>query len=98
MMDAALSYLFRRQETEEQFSFEIIIVSDGSTDHTVDVALEYGSKHGSDNVRVMALQPNQGKGGAVQQVRPDIVSYANGLISAIATGHAPCTRQIPVDG
>lgn len=48
--------------------WEIVIVSDGSTDKTIETALAFardlGSK-ASGNIRVVSLQKNRGKGGAV---------------------------------
>ncbi|KAK9872090.1 hypothetical protein WA026_016135 [Henosepilachna vigintioctopunctata] len=46
--------------------YEIIVVSDGSTDKTVDVANDFSKKFGSNKVRVLALEANRGKGGAVR--------------------------------
>jgi len=45
-------------------SFEIIVVDDGSLDHTVDVVQEFGKHH--DGVRLLSYAPNQGKGYAVR--------------------------------
>lgn len=46
--------------------YEILIVNDGSTDGTVDVALAFSRRHGlHDILRICTLQENRGKGGAV---------------------------------
>ncbi|GAB1318869.1 dolichyl-phosphate beta-glucosyltransferase [Madurella fahalii] len=46
--------------------YEILIINDGSRDCTVDVALEFSRKHGlHDVLRVVTLEKNRGKGGAV---------------------------------
>ena len=47
--------------------WEVLIVSDGSTDRTVEIALNYARKLGQDahRIRVISLQRNRGKGGAV---------------------------------
>ncbi|XP_065669959.1 dolichyl-phosphate beta-glucosyltransferase isoform X2 [Hydra vulgaris] len=66
MLDAALEYLSKRQNTDSLFSFEIIIVDDGSKDNTTQVALQYVNKYGSEKIRVLTLKKNRGKGGAVR--------------------------------
>lgn len=48
--------------------WEILIVSDGSTDQTTETTLSFARDLGPDlspNIRVIALQKNRGKGGAV---------------------------------
>lgn len=67
MMDATLAYLRKRRQADSTFSYECIIVDDGSRDNTYEVAMQYTASEGSDVVRVMKLKQNQGKGGAVQQ-------------------------------
>lgn len=66
MLNEALNYLLER-EKDAKFTFEIIIVDDGSRDATAKVAMEYVNKYSSDVVRLLKLETNQGKGGAVQQ-------------------------------
>lgn len=64
MLDECLEYLERLKKSGH--SYEVIVVSDGSTDRTVEVAERYASKY--DTVRVLALVKNRGKGGAVRLV------------------------------
>lgn len=64
MLDECLEYL--EKHTKSGFTYEIIIVSDGSTDKTVDVAQHYASKYNT--LRVLELVKNRGKGGAVRLV------------------------------
>ncbi|KFB47700.1 AGAP008315-PA-like protein [Anopheles sinensis] len=66
MLDECLEYLDERSRKEKDFTYEVIVVSDGSRDRTVDVALEYVKRHGTEKVRVLALVQNRGKGGAVR--------------------------------
>ncbi|GIY63068.1 dolichyl-phosphate beta-glucosyltransferase [Caerostris extrusa] len=66
MLDECLEYLENRSAKESKFSYEVIIVDDGSSDNTTKVALEYVSKFGSEKVRVLTLAKNRGKGGAVR--------------------------------
>lgn len=61
MLDSCLQWL----TTVHQSLFEVIVVSDGSTDKTCDVVMEYVNKYGSDRVRLLKLIENRGKGGAV---------------------------------
>ncbi|KAJ1077154.1 hypothetical protein K5549_005324 [Capra hircus] len=48
------------------FTYEVIIVDDGSKDQTSKVAFKYCQKYGSDKVRVITLVKNRGKGGAIR--------------------------------
>lgn len=64
MLDECLEYLNRR--SKNGCTYEIIIVSDGSTDDTVKIAHKYALKH--ENIRVLELVKNRGKGGAVRLV------------------------------
>ncbi|XP_024424057.3 dolichyl-phosphate beta-glucosyltransferase [Desmodus rotundus] len=66
MMDEALGYLEERQEQDPTFTYEVIVVDDGSKDRTSKVAFEYCRRYGSDKVRVITLVKNRGKGGAVK--------------------------------
>ena len=67
MMESTLSYLRQRRSATPSFTYELIIVDDGSRDATYTGALHYTQQEGTDSVRVMKLPHNQGKGGAVQQ-------------------------------
>ncbi|KFP08018.1 Dolichyl-phosphate beta-glucosyltransferase, partial [Calypte anna] len=66
MMDEALDYLEKRQKRDPSFTYEVIVVDDGSKDQTTKVAMKYCKKYGSDKVRVLSLVKNRGKGGAVR--------------------------------
>jgi glycosyltransferase involved in cell wall biosynthesis len=67
MLDEALAYLLERERTDKAFSFEILVVSDGSRDQTARVVRQYSERHGSDRVRMLDLVKNVGKGGAVRR-------------------------------
>jgi len=64
MMKETLDYLKARKAANPSFTYEIIVVDDGSCDGTTDVALEFAV--GEDTVKVLQLQKNRGKGGAVR--------------------------------
>ena len=64
MLDECLEYLERRKQSG--FTYEVIVVSDGSTDRTVEIAHKYAKQFGT--IRVLALVKNRGKGGAVRLV------------------------------
>lgn len=67
MMDDMLSYLKERQRDNFAFTWEIIIVDDGSRDQTCRVAQAYVEQEGVDRVRLLKLHHNHGKGGAVRK-------------------------------
>ncbi|XP_071951572.1 dolichyl-phosphate beta-glucosyltransferase-like [Antedon mediterranea] len=66
MLDEALEYLESRQKENSSFTYEIVVVDDGSKDKTSEVALEYCKKWSISKVRVLTLAQNRGKGGAVR--------------------------------
>lgn len=74
MLDEAIEFLERRSSTSE-FHYEIIVVSDGSTDSTVKFAQGYSKKLSCDKVRVLDLDPNRGKGGAVRLVSFQVTQH-----------------------
>ncbi|KAM0282664.1 hypothetical protein ACHAQH_002861 [Verticillium albo-atrum] len=62
--------------------YEILIVDDGSSDATIDVALAFSHKHAlHDTLRVVRLAANRGKGGAVthgmRHARGEYVLFAD---------------------
>ncbi|CAN0503064.1 unnamed protein product, partial [Scytosiphon promiscuus] len=50
------------------FTYEVIVVDDGSTDGTVAEVERWVTELGTDVVRLLTLQENQGKGAAVAKV------------------------------
>ncbi|GMS80827.1 hypothetical protein PENTCL1PPCAC_3002, partial [Pristionchus entomophagus] len=65
MLDETLRYLFLRNHQNPDFTFEVIIVDDGSTDDTANTAAVYGRRF-EGLVHVLKLDENRGKGGAVR--------------------------------
>lgn len=66
MMDEALEYLEERKKKLKSFTYEVIVVNDGSKDKTTQTAQSYCNKYGSDKIRVLTLAKNRGKGGAIR--------------------------------
>ncbi|KAJ2781463.1 dolichyl-phosphate beta-glucosyltransferase [Coemansia interrupta] len=60
-------YVNRRREAESGFSYELIIMDDGSRDKTSDVAMEFARMHGIRELKAVKHVINRGKGGAVTQ-------------------------------
>lgn len=81
MLDECLLFLDQRQSVNADFTYEIIIVNDGSKDKTSEVAAEYTKSRGSDKVRVLNLTKNRGKGGAVRlgtlSARGSVILFAD---------------------
>ncbi|XP_037126624.1 dolichyl-phosphate beta-glucosyltransferase [Syngnathus acus] len=66
MLDEAMDYLENRLKRQASFTYEVIVVDDGSKDKTTQVALQYTKKYSAAKVRVLTLVKNRGKGGAVR--------------------------------
>ncbi|TYZ69431.1 hypothetical protein PybrP1_001764 [[Pythium] brassicae (nom. inval.)] len=62
-----VAYLDERRAQDPSFSYEIIVVDDCSEDRTVDVVLEQVAVHSAERIRLLRLQKNHGKGGAVRK-------------------------------
>ncbi|EGF79205.1 hypothetical protein BATDEDRAFT_4560, partial [Batrachochytrium dendrobatidis JAM81] len=91
MIQEAVQVLDSRQDADH-FSYEIIIVDDGSKDKTTEIALGLSKTHAEKyaknpqrnatrEIRVMTLERNRGKGGAVTQgilgCRGDFILFAD---------------------
>lgn len=69
-------YLRRRRDQKgPSFTYEVIIVDDGSRDATVRVAFDYVRAQGIDSMRVLQLPRNYGK------VRPGAPAGLSGLVA-----------------
>ncbi|KAK8813332.1 hypothetical protein WA158_002924 [Blastocystis sp. Blastoise] len=70
MLDATIHFLKEREEREKSnshvFTWEIIIVDDGSRDNTKEIGYEYSKEYGVEHVRVLVEDHNRGKGAAVK--------------------------------
>lgn len=78
MLSSALAYLERRRSMKNGgkgpgFTYEVIVVDDGSRDRTAELAQQAAIEHAANcpapsEIRVLRFERNRGKGGAVTQV------------------------------
>lgn len=66
-LDETINYLQHRGEKDKSFTYEVIIVDDGSVDGTKRVAFDFVKKYKVENVRVLLLGRNYGKGEAIRK-------------------------------
>ncbi|XP_057789058.1 uncharacterized protein LOC131005950 [Salvia miltiorrhiza] len=66
-LDETLNYLEDRAAKDKSFSYEVIIVDDGSADGTKRVAFDFVKRYTVENVRVVLLGRNHGKGEAIRK-------------------------------
>ncbi|KAI9010978.1 nucleotide-diphospho-sugar transferase [Phycomyces nitens] len=67
MLKETTEYLESKKRENSENTYEIIIVDDGSRDNTVQVALKFAKESNPENIRILVLEKNRGKGGAVTQ-------------------------------
>ncbi|KAK4406137.1 Dolichyl-phosphate beta-glucosyltransferase [Sesamum angolense] len=66
-LDETLNYLQERAARDKSFSYEVVIVDDGSADGTKRVAFDFVKRYTVENVRVVLLGRNHGKGEAIRK-------------------------------
>ncbi|PSS34537.1 Dolichyl-phosphate beta-glucosyltransferase [Actinidia chinensis var. chinensis] len=66
-LDETINYLQQRAAKDKSFSYEVVIVDDGSADGTKRVAFDFVKKYTVENVRVILLGRNHGKGEAIRK-------------------------------
>lgn len=66
-LDETLNYLQQRAAKDKSFTYEVLIVDDGSADGTTRVAFDYVKRYLVENVRVILLGRNHGKGEAIRK-------------------------------
>ncbi|KYQ92882.1 glycosyltransferase [Tieghemostelium lacteum] len=84
MLDDTLKILNEKTKKNPNFTFELVIVDDGSRDKTSSLVLQYAEREGVDKVRLLKLLKNRGKGGAVK--RGMLVSRGKYCLMADADG------------
>lgn len=90
MLDECIAYLMQRESEHpflyafefisSDFTWEIIIVDDGSRDRTKEIGWEYAKRYNNPNIRVLVEYHNRGKGGAIRMVSPPFL--VNARVSA----------------
>ncbi|KAG6620546.1 hypothetical protein I3842_Q060700 [Carya illinoinensis] len=66
-LEETMNYLQQRAAKDESFSYEVVIIDDGSVDGTKRVALDFVRKYTIDKVRLILLGRNHGKGEAIRK-------------------------------
>ncbi|KAJ1887086.1 dolichyl-phosphate beta-glucosyltransferase, partial [Kickxella alabastrina] len=67
LLNDVRNYVAKRREKSSGFSYELIIMDDGSKDKTLDMAMEFARTHGIKELKAVKHVINRGKGGAVTQ-------------------------------
>lgn len=67
MLIETLTALQERNANDPTFTYEVIVVDDGSSDATCATVLDFVKGYSAENVRLLKMPYNVGKGGAVQQ-------------------------------
>lgn len=65
-IDEAIEFLTVKRKRDRNFTYELIVVDDGSTDDTYQRALKFTQRLGIDTFRVLRFAANRGKGAAVR--------------------------------
>ena len=68
MLTETFTYLNQRSLNNPSFTYEVIVVDDGSADATTQTATQWAVKHSIHQMKLLTLEHNRGKGGAVTQV------------------------------
>lgn len=66
MLNECIEFLEERRKNMPDYMYEILVVDDGSSDQTSSVAQRFCKNLGHGKLRVLTLQKNRGKGGAVR--------------------------------
>lgn len=81
MLKECLAYLNQRATESKEFTFEVIVVDDGSRDRTAEIAYSFSEKLTQGELHVLKLPKNVGKGGAIRfgvlSARGEIILFAD---------------------
>ncbi|CAI5716051.1 unnamed protein product [Peronospora destructor] len=66
-IEDTVAFLDEKKQKDLLFTYEIIVVDDSSVDKTGDVVLAQVQKYSVDRIRLLKLQKNHGKGGAIRK-------------------------------
>lgn len=83
-IDEMIQFLTERERKDAKRTWEIVIVDDGSPDGTSKAALRYVAQEGTTKIRLLKLEKNRGKGGAVK--RGVMVARGRKILMADADG------------
>ena len=80
-IEEAIDFLNLKRKRQPNFSYEIIVVDDGSTDETYQHGMKYVQRLGIDTCRVLRFAANRGKGAAVRAgvlaARGELILFAD---------------------
>uniref|UniRef100_A0AAV1TY62 dolichyl-phosphate beta-glucosyltransferase n=1 Tax=Peronospora matthiolae TaxID=2874970 RepID=A0AAV1TY62_9STRA len=80
-LNETIAFLDEKQQQDRSFTYEVIVVDDCSVDRTVDVVLDAVKRYSIDRIRLLELQHNHGKGGAIRKgvmrARGEFVLFAD---------------------
>ncbi|KAE8901439.1 hypothetical protein PF005_g11848 [Phytophthora fragariae] len=62
-----VTFLDEKKSKDPFFTYEIVVVDDCSVDRTVDVVMQEVERYSVDRIRLLRLQKNHGKGGAIRK-------------------------------
>lgn len=62
-----VAFFEAKKAADARFSYEILVVDDCSRDRTVDVVMQQVRQHSADRIRLLRLEQNHGKGGAIRK-------------------------------
>ncbi|KAF0699275.1 Aste57867_10149 [Aphanomyces stellatus] len=90
MLADTVAFMDKRAASDDKFTYEILVVDDCSTDSTVQVVESEINRMGSSKLKLLRLDVNRGKGGAV---RSGVLRAAGELILMVDADNATEIRD-----